>query len=98
MDFNFRFRGETGDLYSIDSGRDLNGGQATGDRARRSRAQYEAGAGFWNLDMTLTKGVRLGLEVGLRRGRRRSRPGRQSRLVHRRLERGARGHEPGLRP
>ncbi|HEX9726264.1 MAG TPA: carboxypeptidase-like regulatory domain-containing protein, partial [Vicinamibacteria bacterium] len=64
MNFNFRFRGETGELYSIDSGRDLNGDQATGDRPPGIARNSEVGPGAWNLDMTLTKDYRLGPEVG----------------------------------
>ncbi|HEX9726613.1 MAG TPA: hypothetical protein VGC53_20210, partial [Vicinamibacteria bacterium] len=64
MNFNFRFRGETGELYSIDSGRDLNGDQATGDRPPGVARNSEVGPGAWHLDMTLTKDYRLGPVVG----------------------------------
>jgi hypothetical protein len=60
MNLNFRFRGETGELYSIDSGRDLNGDQSTGDRPIGIARNTEVGPGAWNLDMTLTKDYRLG--------------------------------------
>lgn len=64
MNFNFRFRGQTGDLYSISSGRDLNGDQATGDRPVGVARNTEVGPGAWHLDMTLTKDFRLGPALG----------------------------------
>ncbi|MGH6689113.1 MAG: carboxypeptidase regulatory-like domain-containing protein [Gammaproteobacteria bacterium] len=85
MNFNFRFRGETGDLYSIDSGRDLNGDQATGDRPPGMARNTEVGPGAWHLDMTLTKDYRLGPVVGESGGHNRDR-GRE----------GGRGGEDGF--
>ena len=57
--FNFRFRANSGRLYSIVSGRDLNGDQSTRDRPPGVARNTETGPGSWTLDMTLTKDVPL---------------------------------------
>jgi hypothetical protein len=56
---NFNFRAETGRLYSITTGRDLNGDQSSRDRPAGFSRNSEVGPGSWNLDMTFTKEFRL---------------------------------------
>jgi hypothetical protein len=58
--FNFNFRANTGRLYSIRSGRDLNGDQSSSDRPVGVARNTEMGPGSWNLDMTFTKDYRPG--------------------------------------
>jgi hypothetical protein len=58
-DFNVNVRANTGRLYSIQSGRDLNGDQSTRDRPVGVARNTEVGPGSWNLDMTFTKNVEL---------------------------------------
>lgn len=57
---NFRVRANTGRLYSLRSGRDLNGDQSTRDRPIGVSRNSEVGPGSWTLDMTLTKDIRMG--------------------------------------
>jgi hypothetical protein len=57
---NFNFRANTGRLYSIRSGRDLNGDQSSSDRPVGVARNTEMGPGSWNLDMTFTKDYRPG--------------------------------------
>lgn len=57
---NFNFRAETGRLYSITTGRDLNGDQSSRDRPPGVARNSEVGPGSWNLDMTFTKEFRIG--------------------------------------
>ena len=57
---NFSLRANTGRLYSIRSGVDLNGDQSTRDRPSGVARNSETGPGFWNVDMTLTKDFRVG--------------------------------------
>ncbi len=57
---NFSLRANTGRLYSIRSGVDLNGDQSTRDRSSGVARNSETGPGFWNVDMTLTKDFRVG--------------------------------------
>ncbi len=61
--FNFNFRANTGSLYSIRSGRDLNGDQSTRDRPEGFIRNSEVGPGRWNLDMTFTKEFYVGTAV-----------------------------------
>jgi hypothetical protein len=56
-DFNFNVRANTGRLYSIQSGLDLNGDQSTRDRPVGVARNTEVGPGSWNLDMTFTKNI-----------------------------------------
>ena len=58
--FNFTFRANTGRLYSIRSGTDLNGDQSSRDRPIGVGRNTEVGPGRWNVDMTFTKDYRLG--------------------------------------
>jgi hypothetical protein len=58
--FNFSFRANTGRLYSIRSGTDLNGDQSTRDRPLGFARNSETGPGSWNLDMTFTKEFYVG--------------------------------------
>src|SRR5690606_24607655 len=53
--FNFNFGAESGRLYSITSGADLNGDQSGRDRPAGIERNTETGPGQWNLDMTFTK-------------------------------------------
>jgi hypothetical protein len=71
---NFRFRANTGRLYSIRSGRDLNGDQSTRDRPPGVLRNSEVGPGSWNLDMTFTKDYLL---AGTDQGTTEARGGRQ---------------------
>lgn len=57
---NFSLRANTGRLYSIRSGLDLNGDQSTRDRPAGIARNSEIGPGFWNVDMTFTKDIRMG--------------------------------------
>jgi hypothetical protein len=57
---NFRLRSNTGRLYSLRSGRDLNGDQSTRDRPIGVARNSDVGPGSWNLDMTLTRDLPLG--------------------------------------
>ena len=63
VNLNFRFRAETGRLYSIQSGRDLNGDQSSRDRPPDVARNTEVGPGSWNLDLTFTKDYGLGESV-----------------------------------
>jgi len=58
--FNFNFRASTGNLYSINSGTDLNGDQSRRDRPPGVVRNTETGPGSWNLDMTFTRELRFG--------------------------------------
>jgi hypothetical protein len=58
--FNFNLRAQTGRLYSIQSGSDLNGDQVSRDRPIGVARNTEVGPGTRNLDMTFTKEYRLG--------------------------------------
>jgi hypothetical protein len=60
---NFSFRANTGRLYSIRSGLDLNGDQSSRDRPIGVARNTEVGPGSWNLDMTFTKDYLLGGSV-----------------------------------
>jgi len=62
--FNFNFNAQTGGLYSIQSGRDLNGDQSTRDRPAGYSRNTEVGPGRWNLDMTFTKEFYVGSAAG----------------------------------
>ena len=53
--FNFNFRANTGSLYSLQTGSDLNGDQSGGDRPPGVGRNTEVGPGRWNLGMTFTK-------------------------------------------
>lgn len=64
VNLNFRFRAQTGGLYSIQSGADLNGDQSGRDRPPDVARNTEVGPGSWNLDMTFTKDYSLGGGVG----------------------------------
>ena len=70
---SFRFRANTGRLYSIRAGRDLNGDQSTRDRPAGVPRNSHVGPASWNLDLTLTKDVPFGAggaqEERLERGR-----------------------------
>ena len=66
--FNFNFRANTGSLYSIRDGRDLNGDQSTRDRPEGFTRNSEVGPGRWNLDMTFTKEFYVGTAVDERVG------------------------------
>jgi hypothetical protein len=57
---NFNVRANTGRLYSIQSGLDLNGDQSTRDRPPGVSRNTEVGPGGWNVGMTFTKEYRLG--------------------------------------
>ena len=72
---NFSLRANTGRLYSIRSGVDLNGDQSTRDRPAGVARNSETGPGFWNVDMTLTKDFRVGGSAP-RQGRRNVAQGR----------------------
>ena len=61
---NFRFRANTGRLYSLRSGRDLNGDQSTRDRPLGVARNSETGPGSWNIDMTFTKDFEPGVGTG----------------------------------
>jgi hypothetical protein len=74
--FNFNFRANTGNLYSIRSGVDLNGDQSTRDRPPGVRRNTEMGPGSWNLDMTFTKEFYVGSPVNETGGETRPRRGR----------------------
>ena len=56
--FNFNLRANTGRLYSIRSGRDLNGDQSGRDRPPGVPRNSETGPGRVSLDMTFTKEIR----------------------------------------
>ena len=56
---NFTVRANTGRLYSMRSGRDLNGDQSSSDRSIGVARNTEVGPANWNLNMTLTKDYRL---------------------------------------
>jgi hypothetical protein len=56
---NFNLRANTGRLYSILSGRDLNGDQSSRDRLPGAARNGEVGPRIWNLNMTLTKDYAL---------------------------------------
>jgi hypothetical protein len=56
---NFNLRANTGRLYSILSGRDLNGDQSSRDRLPGVTRNGEVGPRSWNLNMTLTKDYAL---------------------------------------
>jgi hypothetical protein len=58
--FNFNLRANTGSLYSIRDGRDLNGDQSPRDRPAGFTRNSEVGPGRWNLDMTFTKEFYVG--------------------------------------
>lgn len=60
LSLSFSLRANTGRLYSIRSGRDLNGDQSSRDRLPRTSRNSETGPANWNLDLTLTKDVLLG--------------------------------------
>jgi len=60
MSFNFNLAASTGRLYSIRSGRDLNGDQSSRDRVPGIGRNTEVGPATWDLDMTLTKDIPLG--------------------------------------
>jgi hypothetical protein len=60
MNLNFNFRSNSGRLYSIVTGRDLNGDQSSRDRPVGIGRNTEVGPANWNLDMTLTKDYQLG--------------------------------------
>jgi hypothetical protein len=62
--FNFNVRANTGRLYSIQSGFDLNGDQSSRDRPPGVARNTEVGPASWTLDMTLTKDFRLGGNSG----------------------------------
>ena len=75
---NFNLRANTGRLYSIGSGRDLNGDQSSRDRPPGVARNTEIGPGNWNLDMMFTKDFRFGasgVEAGGRGGDERARSG-----------------------
>ena len=57
---SFRLRANSGRLYSIRAGRDLNGDQSTRDRPAGVPRNSLVGPANWNLDLTLTKDVPLG--------------------------------------
>jgi hypothetical protein len=59
MNLNFSFRADNGSLYSIRSGTDLNGDQATRDRPPGVPRNSERGPAIWGLDMTFTKDYEL---------------------------------------
>jgi hypothetical protein len=59
MNLNFNFRSNSGRLYSILTGRDLNGDQSTRDRPIGTPRNTEVGPANWNLDMTLTKDFQI---------------------------------------
>lgn len=56
---NVNLRANSGRLYSIRSGRDLNGDQSSRDRPPGVARNTEVGPGRWNLNMTFTKEYRL---------------------------------------
>jgi len=58
--FNFNLRASSGRLYSITTGTDLNGDQSTRDRPPGVARNTEIGPGQWDLDMTMTKDIRIG--------------------------------------
>jgi hypothetical protein len=77
MNLNFNLRANTGRLYSIRSGRDLNGDQSSSDRPPGVPRNTEVGPGSWTLNMTVTKEYRLtgaGARTDDRRERRPSGP------------------------
>ncbi len=76
MSLNFQFRANTGRLYSLRSGRDLNGDQYTSDRPAGVARNSEVGPANWRLDMTLTKNFRLSSGVAAGGGGEGSRGGR----------------------
>ena len=57
VDLNFNLRSHSGRLYSIVTGRDLNGDQSTRDRPPGIGRNTEVGPANWNLDLTLTKNI-----------------------------------------
>jgi hypothetical protein len=59
LSLNFDFRASAGRLYSIRSGRDLNGDQSSRDRLPGAGRNTAVGPANWNLDMTLTKDIPL---------------------------------------
>ena len=63
MSFNFNLGANTGRLYSIRSGRDLNGDQSSRDRLPGLDRNTEVGPASWDLDVTVTKDMPLGTEV-----------------------------------
>jgi hypothetical protein len=66
---NFRLRSNSGRLYSVLSGLDLNGDQATRDRPIGVARNTEVGPANWNLDLTFTKEFALaGAAAGEQRG------------------------------
>jgi hypothetical protein len=60
VNLNFQIRANTGRLYSISSGRDLNGDQSTRDRPPGVGRNTEVGPASWDLDLTLTKDFEFG--------------------------------------
>ena len=60
LSLSFNLRANTGRLYNIRSGRDLNGDQSSRDRLPGTGRNSETGPAHWNLDFTLTKDVPLG--------------------------------------
>jgi hypothetical protein len=58
--FNFNLRANSGRLYSITTGTDLNGDQSTRDRPPGLPRNTEIGPGQWDLDMTMSKDIRIG--------------------------------------
>ena len=63
--FNFNFQANTGNLYSLRTGADLNGDQASRDRPPGVARNTEVGPGRWNLDMTFTKEFYVGTPTAL---------------------------------
>ncbi len=79
--FNFDFQANTGNLYSLRTGADLNGDQSTRDRPPGVARNTEVGPGRWNVDMTFTKEFYVGTAAGIEgeeraSGERRGRRGR----------------------
>jgi len=58
--YHFNLRANSGRLYSITTGTDLNGDQSTRDRPAGMARNTEVGPALWDLDMTLTKDIRIG--------------------------------------
>jgi hypothetical protein len=72
VNLNLDFRFTSGRLYSLSSGRDLNGDQAGRDRPAGVARNTEVGPANWNLNTTVTKDVPLagsGAGTDQRRGR-----------------------------
>ena len=84
---SFSLDANTGELYSIRSGLDLNGDQSSRDRPPGVARNTETGPGRWSLDMTLTKDVRLGGSDGSGRGPRLRFRARVNNLLNRSLPR-----------